>query len=66
MPHIGELLKQARKKKGLTQAEAAAKVGVSQGVLSQHESGSDMRVTTLISYCKVYGIKQIPVSKLTQ
>ncbi len=37
---IGEKIRQAREKLGLSQAELASKVGVSQAAISQFEKGS--------------------------
>lgn len=37
--HVGENIRKLRRKKGLTQAELAKKMGVSQQVVNQYENG---------------------------
>lgn len=62
---IGQLLRQARQSAGMTQAEAAAVSGISQGNISGFESGSlgNPSLNTLLSLSAAYGIT---VSKLTK
>jgi transcriptional regulator with XRE-family HTH domain len=54
---FGARLKQARKDLGLTQTQAAALTGVSQGNISDFESGnSEPMASTIVSFSKTYGV----------
>ena len=51
--NLGEILKKA----GLTQAEAAQKLGITQGALSLYLSGKrQIRMSFLDHFCKVFGV----------
>lgn len=57
MHNYGERIKEARKAKGLTQTEAANKIGVIQQAWQRLESGKlDPRMSTIVSICKVLDI----------
>ena len=60
---IGENIKNARKKAGLTQKELAEKMGSTQQNLAQYESGK--RNPKLETLNKIAGALEIPVSLLT-
>lgn len=38
--HVGELLKQARKKKGLTQKEVGQRLGIAEATYNRYEKGN--------------------------
>lgn len=64
MPTLAHLLKQARDKAGLNQAEAAKSSGVSQGKISELEAGKiNPTVATVQKLCECYGTT---ISKLTK
>ena len=53
-PHIGQLLKAARKRQRLTQADVAARIAISQNRLSFLENHPDaISVKQLLSWCSV-------------
>jgi transcriptional regulator with XRE-family HTH domain len=55
--HFGAHLKQARKDLSLTQTQATKLIGVSQGNISDFESGnSEPMASTIVSFSKTYGI----------
>lgn len=57
VPRIGEKLREARKKAGLTQLEVANLVGVSKGFLSQVENNtSQVSVAKLVRICDTLGV----------
>lgn len=62
---IGELLKQARERVGLTQAAASIATGISQGNVSDYENGklSNPSLDILLRFAAAY---QTTVSKLTK
>ncbi len=54
---IGNNLKQARKDKGITQKEVAAKFNMSQQQYSRFENGVfELNYTQIIELCKLYDI----------
>lgn len=56
-PHIGQLLKAARKRQRLTQADVAARIAISQNRLSFLENHPDaISVKQLLSWCSVLGL----------
>ncbi|HEX3381994.1 MAG TPA: helix-turn-helix transcriptional regulator [Paraburkholderia sp.] len=55
---LAQLLAASRHQAGLTQAEAAARVGVSQSRISALETdASALTVTQLLALCGVYGLQ---------
>ena len=62
---IGQLLRQARQSTGLTQSEAAATSGISQGNISDYERGvlANPSLDILLKLSAAYGTT---VSKLTR
>jgi len=64
MPTLGQLLKQARTKAGLTQTEASDATGISQGNISCYENDTaNPQVKILQRLCDAY---KTTVSKLTR
>jgi len=55
--HIGERLLTERRRRGLTQADVAREVGVSQSHISGIEKGHSLEWTTIKKLCKLYEIK---------
>lgn len=62
---IGQLLKQARERAGLTQAAASTATGISQGNVSNYEKGklSNPSLDILLRFAAAY---QTTVSKITK
>lgn len=57
MRNYGERLKQARKDLGLTQQQAAGRVGVPQQTWQRYESGKcDLKMSTVFQICKTLDI----------
>ena len=57
MQDYGIRLRQARKNKGLTQQQAAEKIGVPQQTWQRYESGRfDLKMSTIYNICKVLDI----------
>lgn len=57
-PPINETLKAARVKAGLTQADVAAELGVSQGRISSIESGEGAKTATrVVRFAKLLGLE---------
>lgn len=58
---FGEKLKQARKNKGLSQAELARRVGISRAAISRYESGERTQISApiLISMAKYLGVNPL-------
>lgn len=55
--YYGERLKQARKGNGLTQQQAAEKIGVPQQTWQRYESGKcDLKMSTIYNICKALDI----------
>jgi transcriptional regulator with XRE-family HTH domain len=52
---IGDFLRQVRERAELTQAELAAKLGVTQSAVAKIEGRDDVLVSTLISFVKAAG-----------
>ena len=50
-----QVLREAREKAGLTQAELGRKMGGSQSHVSKIETGADVRISTLASVSRVLG-----------
>lgn len=64
MPTLSQLLKEARNRAGLDQKQASQKSGVSQGNISNYESGkTNPKVSQLQKLCAAY---KTTVSKLTK
>jgi HTH-type transcriptional regulator/antitoxin HipB len=56
--HLGQLLHAARKRRGLTQAEVAARLGLSQNRVSHLEGHADeLSVKQLLTWCAVVGLE---------
>ncbi len=53
--HVGERLRDIRKRAGLTQADLAGRLGIGQGALSRLERRSDILVSTLRDYIQALG-----------
>jgi HTH-type transcriptional regulator/antitoxin HipB len=57
-PQLGQLLRTARKRRGLTQAEVGARLGLSQNRVSHLEGHSDeVSVKQLLTWCAVVGLE---------
>lgn len=57
MQNYGNRIREARKAKGLTQAEAAEKLGLIQQAWQRMEGGKlDLRMSTICSVCKLLDI----------
>lgn len=57
MQNYGFRLKQARKEKGLTQTQAAEKLGLSQQTWQRFETGKyDLKMSTIYNICKLLDI----------
>lgn len=54
--HIGEKIKKYRKARGMTFAAFSELSGISAPTLCRIEQGADMRVTTMLKFCKVFGM----------
>jgi HTH-type transcriptional regulator/antitoxin HipB len=55
---LGQLLRTARKRRGLTQAQVGARLGLSQNRVSHLESHADeLSVKQLLSWCAVVGLE---------
>ncbi len=55
---LGQLLRAARKQRGLTQAEVAARLGLSQNRVSHLEGHADeLSVKQLLTWCAVVGLE---------
>jgi HTH-type transcriptional regulator/antitoxin HipB len=55
---LGQLLRAARKRRGLTQAEVGARLGLSQNRVSHLEGHSDeLSVKQLLTWCAVVGLE---------
>ena len=54
---MAQLLAASRRQAGLTQAEAAARIGVSQSRISALETDADaLTLTQLLALCGIYGL----------
>jgi transcriptional regulator with XRE-family HTH domain len=60
--NIAKELKQDRINKGLTQAEFAKKIGVSQQAIAKLEAGSEPRPGHMVKILKVLGTKSLTYS----
>lgn len=56
MENIGELIKQARKRAGLTQEKLAKRMKVTQGAIFQFEQSTDMQLSTVRKIAKALKI----------
>lgn len=57
-PQLGQLLRAARKQRGLTQAEVGARLGLSQNRVSHLEGHADeISVKQLLTWCAVVGLE---------
>lgn len=57
-PQLGQLLRAARKQRGLTQAEVGARLGLSQNRVSHLEGHADeLSVKQLLTWCAVVGLE---------
>lgn len=57
-PHLGQLLKYARKRQKLTQRDVAARLGLSQNRISYLElHPEDINVRQLLSWCATLGLE---------
>ena len=57
-PQLGQLLRAARKQRGLTQAEVGARLGLSQNRVSHLEGHADeLSVKQLLVWCAVVGLE---------
>jgi HTH-type transcriptional regulator/antitoxin HipB len=55
---MAQLLAASRRQAGLTQAEAAARVGISQSRISALETDADaLTLTQLLALCGIYGLQ---------
>lgn len=55
---LGQLLRAARKQRGLTQAEVGARLGLSQNRVSHLESHADeLSIKQLLTWCAVVGLE---------
>jgi HTH-type transcriptional regulator/antitoxin HipB len=55
---LGQLLRAARKRRGLTQAEVGARLGVSQNRVSHLEGHADeLSIKQLLTWCAVVGLE---------
>jgi HTH-type transcriptional regulator/antitoxin HipB len=55
---MAQLLAASRRQAGLTQAEAAARIGVSQSRISALETDADaLTLTQLLALCGIYGLQ---------
>lgn len=60
---VGALVSAARKAAGMTQAQLAARVGVTRGAISRLEAGArDTTVTRLTAICEVLDLDLIDLS----
>jgi transcriptional regulator with XRE-family HTH domain len=59
---VKQLVKQ-RRRLGLTQTDLAVRLSLTQGTISQFESGDDPRLSTLLRYAKAVGMKVVAVSE---
>ncbi|MBD2752624.1 helix-turn-helix domain-containing protein [Spirosoma validum] len=62
---VGELIKQTRKEKGLTQKELGEKIGVSESMINKYESGKqNPTIATLSKIIEALGVRlKISVEK---
>lgn len=57
-PHLGEMLKKARKRRKLTQRDVAYRVGLSQNRISYLElHPEDINIRQLLSWCSILGLE---------
>ncbi|MEY4752137.1 MAG: hypothetical protein RIQ60_4351 [Pseudomonadota bacterium] len=57
-PQLSQLLRSARKRRGLTQAEVGARLGLSQNRVSHLESHADeLSLKQLLTWCAVVGLE---------
>jgi len=57
-PQLGQMLRVARKRRGLTQAEVGARLGLSQNRVSHLEGHADeLSVKQLLTWCAVVGLE---------
>ncbi len=55
--HIGLLIREARKGKGLTQKEVGEKLGITEGAYNRYESGKqNLTVETIGKICNALGV----------
>ena len=65
MKEIAKILREARKAKGMTQAELGAKIGLPQSHISQIESGKvDMRISSLQELARWLDLEPIMVPRI--
>ena len=63
---LGQLLRTARKQRGLTQAEVGARLGLSQNRVSHLEGHADeLSVKQLLTWCAVVGLELRLAQRLT-
>lgn len=53
---VGQLIREARKAKGMTQKELAEKLGVSEAAVYRYEQGQNFTIETLYKISQVVGI----------
>lgn len=64
---LGQLLRAARKQRGLTQAEVGARLGLSQNRVSHLEGHADeLSVKQLLTWCAVVGLELSLAQRLAQ
>ncbi|MBO0953259.1 helix-turn-helix domain-containing protein [Fibrella forsythiae] len=54
--HVGQLIREARKAKGLTQKDLSKELGVSETAVNRYESGQNFTIETLFKIAKVIGV----------
>lgn len=59
--NIGQLIKAARKRAGLTQVQLAERLDVTQGAIYQYEQSVDMQLSTVTKIAEALGL---PVCQL--
>ena len=65
MKEVAKILQEARKAKGMTQAELGAKVGVPQSYISQIETGKvDMRFSSLLELARWLDLELVMVPRI--
>jgi HTH-type transcriptional regulator/antitoxin HipB len=64
---LGQLLRGARKRRGLTQAEVGARLGLSQNRVSHLEGHADeLSAKQLLTWCAVVGLELTMAERQTQ
>lgn len=60
---LGDIFKQARQNKGLSQQEVADRMNVSRSTISLYELGTrEMNFDTFLMFCEIYGLNSDEVT----